>query len=133
MKSVVKAIGRCLIVATTICAWLTISNHCAFRALGSKTVSRQSVCPYHSSPAKPHPEPSGMECCKILRATLNATPASFAPAVADLSRAAVAQVGIFARPDISFTRATLDTGPPGKTSFTELNRSMRAQAPPSLA
>jgi hypothetical protein len=131
----VKATARCLIVAITICSWIAISNHCAFRAIATKADAAQSGCPFHSKPAKPQPQPAGTECCKILRA-VSTTPAKIlAPAIVDLIHVdlPLAKFAAFAPRKISFTPLTLDTGPPGRTSFVELIGSMRAHAPPSLA
>jgi hypothetical protein len=131
----VKATARCLIVALTICSWIAISNHCSLRALATKTDTTQSGCPFHSKPAKPQPQPVGLECCKILRA-VSTTPAKIlAPGSVDLVHVdlTLALLVVFAPPKISFLHATLDTGPPGTTSFVELIGSMRAHAPPSRA
>jgi len=131
----VKASARGVIVALTICSWIAISNHCAFRAIATKTDRAESGCPFHSKPAKPQPPPAGTECCKILRA-VSTTPAKIlAPAIVDLIHVDLPLVkfAAFAPPKISFTRLSLDTGPPGRTSFVELIGSMRAHAPPSFA
>jgi len=130
----VKATARGVIVALTICSWIAISNHCAFRAIATKTDTAESGCPFHSKPANPQPQPAGAECCKILRA-VSTTPAKIlAPAVVDLIPVDLALVkfAVFAPPKISFTPLSLDTGPPGRTSFVELIGSMRAHAPPSF-
>ena len=127
-----RAVARCLIVATAICSWIAISNHCAFRALAAKTNATQSGCPFHSKPANPQPQPTGTECCKILRA-VSTTPAKIlAPTIVDLVQVDVAldRLAVFPPPRISFLLATLDTGPPGTTSFVELIGSMHAHAPP---
>jgi hypothetical protein len=131
----VKAAARCLIVVLTICSWIAISNHCSLRALATKTDTTQSGCPFHSKPAKPLPQSAGIECCKILRA-VSTTPAKIlAPAITDLLHVDLAldAVAVFPPPKISIAPATLDTGPPGRTSFVELIGSMRAHAPPSIA
>jgi len=131
----VKATPRGLIVALTICSWIAISNHCAFRAIATKTDTAQSGCPFHSKPAKPQPQSAGTECCKILRA-VSTTPAKIlAPAIVDLIHVdfPLVKFAAFAPPKISFTRLSLDTGPPGRTSFVELIGSLRAHAPPSFA
>jgi hypothetical protein len=128
----VKATARGVIVALTICSWIAISNHCAFRALATKTNATQSGCPFHSKPAKPQPQSAGTECCKILSA-VSTTPAKIlAPATADLVQVDLAfdRFAVLPPPKISFLPATLDTGPPGTTSFVELIGSMRAHAPP---
>jgi hypothetical protein len=131
----VKATARGVIVALTICSWIAISNHCAFRALAAKTNATQSGCPFHSKPAKPQPQPAGTECCKILRA-VSTTPAKIlALATADRVQVDLAfdRFAVFPPPKISFLPAILDTGPPGATSFVELIGSMRAHAPPLFA
>jgi hypothetical protein len=128
----VRVAARCLIVAVTISAWSSISNHCAIRALTTKSDFSQSSCPFHSKPAKSQPQSSGIECCKILRA-VSPTPAkSPAPTIVDLSNADLFPnaIALLAAPKISFKPVTLDTGPPGKTSFIELSGSVRAHAPP---
>jgi hypothetical protein len=118
-----------LIVALTICSWIAISNHCALRAFAAKNETISS-CPFHSQPAKQ--KPIGTECCKILRA-IPPTPAkNLAPAIIDLLPVdqPYHRLAILEPPKIFIVRASLDTGPPGKTSFAELNRSLRAHAPP---
>jgi hypothetical protein len=131
----VKAAARCLIVVLTICSWIAISNHCSLRALATKNDTTQNGCPFHSKPAKPQPQSAGTECCKILRA-VSTTPAKIlAPSIVDLVSVdlAFATLAVFESPKISFTPATLDTGPPGRTSFVELIGSVRAHAPPVRA
>jgi hypothetical protein len=131
----VKAAARGLIVVLTICSWIAISNHCAIRAITTTTDTTQSGCPFHSKPAKPQPQPTGTECCKILRA-VSTTPAKIlAPAITYLVHVDLVldAVAVFAPPKISFLPTTLDTGPPGTTSFVELIGSMRAHAPPFRA
>src|SRR5205085_7874814 len=130
MERIVRGTARCLIAAVTICSWLTISNHCTIRALATKTET--TGCPFHSKPAKQQPQPAGTECCKILRAVSNTPAKDLAPTIVDLAPADFSSDGlIFSGPlKISFAPATLATGPPGKTSFAELIRSMRAHAPP---
>ena len=127
--------ARWVIVAITICSWIAISNHCAFRAIATRPDAIESGCPFHSKPAKPQPRPAGTECCKILRA-VSTTPAKIlAPAIVDLVHVdlAFAEVAVSPPPKISFLPATLDTGPPGTTSFVELIGSVRAHAPPVFA
>jgi hypothetical protein len=131
----VKAAARCLIVVLTICSWIAISNHCSLRAITATTNTTQNGCPFHSKPANPQPQPAGTECCKILRA-VSTTPAKIlAPAIGDLVQIdlAFATLAVFEPPKISFAPATLDTGPPGTTSFVELIGSVRAHAPPVRA
>ena len=127
-----RAVARCLIVAIAICSWIAISNHCAFRALATKTTTADSGCPFHSKPAKPQPQPEGTACCKILRAVSTTSAKNLAPAIIDLVHVDLAfeTMLVFAPPKISFSSATLDTGPPGTTLFVELIGSVRAHAPP---
>ena len=129
-----RATARCLTVAIAIFSWIAISNHCAIRALATKTDTAQSGCPFHSKPAKPQ-SPQSTECCKILRAISNAPVKNLAPVIVDLPQVepAFVEILILPTPKISFTPATLETGPPGKSLFAELMRSMRAHAPPFLA
>ena len=127
-----RAVARCLIAAITISSWLALSNHCTLGALAGKAQTKQSGCPFHSKPANPQPQPTGTECCKILRA-VSTTPAKIlAPTIVDLVQVDVAldRLAVFPPPRISFLLATLDTGPPGTTSFVELIGSMHAHAPP---
>ena len=126
-----KATGHCLIVAMTIFSWIAISNHCALRAFTTSDTTPND-CPFHSKPAKPQPHPAGIECCKILRAVSPTPVRILSPAVVDLAPVDLAldPVAVFPPPKISFLPATLNTGPPGRTSFVELIESMRAHAPP---
>jgi hypothetical protein len=128
----VKATARCLIVVITISSWLAISNHCAIRALATKAQTAASTCPFHSKPAKQQPEPTGTQCCKILRALAATTAKNPAPAIIDVDLSFPEFVTV-APPKISFAPLALDTGPPGKTLFAELNSSVRAHAPPFVA
>jgi hypothetical protein len=125
----VRATARCLIIATTVVSWIAISNHCALRAFATQSETTSS-CPFHSKPAKPQPKTVVTECCKNLRAVATTPAKIFSPAIIDLT---FAKLVILEPPKISFTPVALDTGPPGKTSFLELSRSMRAHAPPFLS
>jgi len=129
----VRAVARCLIAAITISSWLALSNHCTLGALAGKAQTKQSGCPFHSKPAKP--KTNSTECCKILRAVSNLLPKTLAPAIVDLAppKFSSGDLIVAAPQKILFAQATLDTGPPGKTSFAELNQSMRAHAPPLLS
>jgi hypothetical protein len=125
----VRATTRCLVVAIAISSWLAISNHCAIGAVAAKSETTSS-CPFHSKPAKPQPKTIVTECCKVLRAIAITPAKNVAPAVVDFS---FGELVVLAPRKIAFAQATLDTGPPGKTSFLELSRSMRAHAPPFLS
>jgi hypothetical protein len=128
----VNLTARCLIVVVTISAWFSISNHCAIRGLAIKPDSSQSNCPFHSRPAKSQPQPRGIECCKVLRAVSPTPVKRPAPITVDLSNVDLFpnRIALVVAPKISFEPGTLDTGPPGKTSFIELIGSLRAHAPP---
>jgi hypothetical protein len=130
----VKATARCLIVAITIASWIAISNHCAIRALETETASTQSACPFHSKPAQPKSQPSAIECCKVLRAVCKTPAKVLVPAVVDLVRVDLGfERGTVLPPlEISLLAATLDTGPPGTTSFVELIGAVQSHAPPVI-
>jgi len=120
-----------LIVAVTICSWIATANHCAITAI-AKTETTQSSCPYHSKPTRPSPKSSATECCKSLRAVPTTPTKELAPAIHDLFpvNSVSYQLAIIEPREFSIAPGTLDTGPPGKTSFAELNRSLRPHAPP---
>jgi len=118
-------------------AWFGISNHCALGALQHTAAMQAPKCHATASenpaPAK-HDQQNGVECCKVLRATLlvassslvAADTLSFAPYIYVLSFIPAvnqSQLGRFYE---------WDTGPPGAASFAEsvLQRSILAHAPP---
>ena len=131
---------RLPIVAIGAVAWLAISNHCALSAFeGAAKMSMRSchgTSPAKQSPAK-HDEKGGVECCKILRATL-LTPSSNIVAGDTVTFAPLDYVValISAADELRLTPVfEWDTGPPGASSFAEsvLQQSILAHAPPSLA
>jgi hypothetical protein len=126
----VSATARCLTAAVTIASWIAVSNHCAFAAVAPKANPAPNECPFHSKPAKPQQPIAATQCCKILRAITGAK-IQLKPIVdlADVDLA-FAPLIVFAPAKISFEGTSLDTGPPGTTSFAELIWSMRAHAPP---
>ena len=118
-------------VAIAICAWIAVSNHCAFSAVSARAETVQNECPFHSKPAKKKESPSNLQCCKILRAVVTQVAKSwerdhtnFADVDLSIEQAAVWEDSHNSAPLL------LDTGPPGKTSFAELIGSLRAHAPP---
>lgn len=127
------ATARWLIVGVTICSWIAISNHCALRAIAAKAETKSS-CPFHSKPAKPSSK-SSAECCKLLRAVPTTPAKEIAPAIIDLFPVGKPfhEIAALDPLEISVAPGTLDTGPPGKTSFAELTVSVHAHAPPPLA
>lgn len=117
--------------------WLAISNHCVIGAVeGAGKMSMAScheTAPANQSPGKQN-QKSGVECCKVLRATL-LTPASSLVGADTLAFAAhdyfVALIS--AADEVRLMRLIeWDTGPPGADSFAEsiLQRSILAHAPP---
>ena len=127
-----------LTVLITISAWLAISNHCALGAFTPEAKKPAAdECPFHAKKSAPvkQKQSSGLPCCKILRATAASPAKNFAKAIVDLSNLDLlfAKLIVLAPPKISFHSPTLDTGPPGKTSFVELIGSLRAHAPPLFA
>jgi len=127
----VRVTARYLVIAVTVCSWLAISNHCAIGALTTRVKPAESSCPFHSKPAKP--QSNQAECCKSLRA-LAKTPAKLPTrSIVDLPGTHTLQLPTFAPLIVHLTPRALDTGPPGKTSFSDFNRSMRPHAPPFLA
>jgi hypothetical protein len=140
MNNIVKRppkIISILTVLVTISAWLTISNHCALGAALQEVKAAIDECPFHAkqpAPAK-QKQSSGLPCCKILRATAASPAKHFAKAIVDLPHVDLvfAKLIVLAPPKISFHSPTLDTGPPGATSFVELIGSMQAHAPPMFA
>jgi hypothetical protein len=118
-------------------AWFSISNHCALGALQQASAMQvpkcHAVAPENPAPAK-HEQKSGVECCKVLRATLLGPSSnlvagdtlSFAPCVYVLSFIPAVDQSQLGR------LCEWDTGPPGAASFAEsvLQRSILAHAPP---
>jgi len=125
------AAARWVIVAMTVCSWIAITNHCALQAMAAKGETK-SACPFHSKPAKPSPKSNATECCKLLRAVPAAPAKDLAPAIIDLFPLdkPFHQIATLDALEISIAPATLDTGPPGKTSFVELRATLLAHAPP---
>jgi hypothetical protein len=128
----VKPTARCITVALAIFSWIAISNHCAFSALATKTITTQSECPFHPKPAKQKESSADVQCCKILRATMATVAKSWARDDANFSNVdlTIEELVILADSH-GAAPLLLDTGPPGKTAFVELIGSMRAHAPPS--
>ncbi len=130
-------IVRLPIVAIAAVAWLAISNHCAFAAVAGPAKTPMLSC-HHTAPASPspakHEEKNGVECCKVLRATLLTLSKNIAAhdttAFANLDYVVAL---ISATDQARLTRIIeWDTGPPGVGSFAEsvLQHSLLAHAPP---
>jgi hypothetical protein len=124
-------------VAIAICSWISVSNHCAFGAVATKTDSVQTACPFHSKPAKQEQQSSQVQCCKILRAVLLAQAKNWTRDNAKFSEVdlRVEQFAFIALLRNAQATLLLDTGPPDAHSFAELvlQRSLFAHAPPRLA
>src|SRR5947199_10759156 len=131
-------LGRAMTVATVICSWLVISNHCACGAMAAAVHETQSACPFHSKPAKQKEQPSHVQCCKILRAVAPVITKSWARDDAKFSNADLyrGEGALFiACSQTTLAPLFLDTGPPRSYSFAELilQRSLLTHAPPLLA
>jgi hypothetical protein len=129
--------ARWVIVAIAICSWLAITNHCAFAALGPKTDSVRSECPFHSKPPKQKEQSSQIQCCKILRAVVLEKAKNWARNDAKFSdiNLWVQEFALIALLRSALVPLFLDTGPPAAYSFAELilQRSLLVHAPPSLS
>jgi hypothetical protein len=130
-----KSSVRGAIVVVAICSWFTISNHCAFAALATKTESAQTGCPFHSKPAKHQKQSSGAQCCKVLRAVAPIATKSWARDDAKFSNVDDCwskRAVIIVDSQTTLAPLFLDTGPPDAHSFAVLilQRSLLAHAPP---
>ena len=127
-----RTAARALTIIIAVASWVALSNHCAFAAANSQPAAEQGVCPFHGKPAKPKPARSDVQCCKILRAVTTAPIKRIARAIVELAHVDFA-FGAFVLVDpaqIAIVPETLDTGPPGTTSFSELIGSWPRRAPP---
>ncbi|MDP9099661.1 MAG: hypothetical protein M3N48_11820 [Verrucomicrobiota bacterium] len=130
-------IARLPIVAVAAVAWLAISNHCALAALEDPAKTPMPGC-HHTAPANPSPakddEKGGVQCCKVLRATLLRLSKNLAAHdTTAFARFDYVVALISAADQAQLTRITeWDTGPPNASSFAEsvLQRSILAHAPP---
>jgi len=130
---------RVPVVLIAAVAWLALSNHCALAG-----IERASKMPMHchgaattNHPPSKQDDHNGVECCKVLRATL-LTSAKNIVSPDDFSFAACKYfVAIVVLPATVHEIGAFewDTGPPGGGSFAEsvLQRSILAHAPPFVA
>jgi hypothetical protein len=129
-----------VIVAVSIAAWFSISNHCAVGALidaQKQSATMQMHC--HGNPSPP--SKSGgeeMPCCKILRATVTSQAKIVKIGINDLlpiQSWIAAKINFVHEMYFHRSALELDTGPPFVASFAEsvLQRSILAHAPPYLA
>jgi len=134
---------RFLVVVTSILAWFTARNHCVLAASLLQKVAIEhngmpSGCPMHAKQRPAEPDNKNgcrdLPCCKNLKARI--TPASklvtnhvfFGALITFFTPAADAP-----NPG-PHPISSLDTGPPGRSSFAELvlHRSILVHAPPVL-
>jgi hypothetical protein len=129
-----NAATRSAIVAVAICSWLAISNHCVFGAIANPVRETRSVCPFHPEPVKPQAPPSGIQCCKILRAVVPMASKSRARDDTKFSDVdlRIDEFVLVAHLHAAPAPLPLDTGPPEALSFAELilQRSLFSHAPP---
>jgi hypothetical protein len=130
---------RVAIAVIAAAGWFALSNHCALAAAVPGLTKAPMSC--HGSPASNQPpandKGSGMECCKVVRATL-LMPAKDVALLDDLFVTPYKYfMTLFVLPDVSDQTSVLewDTGPPAVLSFSEvvLQRSILAHAPPLVA
>ena len=128
---------RWAIVAIAICSWIAVSNHCAFAAVAAHINTRQTECPFHSTPSKQKEQSSQVQCCKILRAVVFTQSKAWER---DNAKFSDANFPVETRASVVRLLRTvapllLDTGPPGALSFAELilQRSILTHGPPFLA
>jgi len=133
----VRAGARSLITGLAICAWIAVSNHCAFAAVATEIDKGQTECPFHSKPAKQKEQSSQVQCCKILSAVVFAKTKDWARNDSKFCDAnfTVQAIAFIAYSSRSVEPLLLDTGPPGAFSFAELilQSSLLAHAPPFVA
>lgn len=131
-----KQTVRALIVLVAALAWFAVSNHCALAALErpAKVEVEQSCHGMTAQHAPAKKNQTGVECCKVLRATLSKSLVVHNVAVFALYEYFVRQVSLPEQTPLKCV-LFLDTGPPFSYSFSEsvLQRSILAHAPPFLA
>jgi hypothetical protein len=127
---------RVFVVLSTLAAWLSISNHCAF---GAVIAAQDAMAPMHchGGQSTPSKKSSGeeMPCCKVLRATVTsqeklveAANKVFLP----IPNGVVTELIFADEAHLQLVPLELDIGPPVAVSFAEsvLQRSLLAHAPP---
>ena len=137
VTATLRRMSRLLLVALSIVAWFSISNHCVIGALKTSK-SMQAAC--HGDGAAPTKLPAKGEpvsCCKVLRATLAKTNTNVAvdALVFVLQQYFVTSLFFPEGSQHASLLGELDTGPPFALSFTELvlQRSVLVHAPPHSA
>jgi hypothetical protein len=127
------------VVLIAAVAWLGLSNHCALAAIEHGAAKAPMSC--HDSPANNHApakeKRDGVECCKVVRATLLSPAKSVGSPYELLFAPYKYPAAIFILPKAIKQNSVFewDTGPPGADSFAEsvLQRSILAHAPPFIA
>lgn len=130
---------RLPVIAIGVAAWLAVSNHCAIAAVQGAARMPMPTChggAAEHAPAK-HDHESGVDCCKVLRATLltfstNLTACDTLTFAVHDYVVALISAADESRPNCIIE---LDTGPPAAESFAEsvLQRSILTHAPPFRA
>ena len=126
---------RLPLVACVAVAWVALSNHCAIAAMQATAKMPMPSC-HRVAPSKDAPEKDnqdGVECCKVLRATLSVAAKNVAaPGKLHFVSTTYASAVVAAPAAQIATVLQLDTGPPDALSFSEsvLQRSVLAHAPP---
>ena len=126
------------IVLITALGWLALSNHCAIGAAEAHTAKAAMSCHGSQTPNHaPSKKEDGVECCKVVRATLLSPEKSLVSFDQLLFAPFEYLVGSIVLPDAGEQSSALEwnTGPPRAPSFSEtvLQRSLLAHAPPLLA
>jgi hypothetical protein len=129
---------RQTVVFMTALSWLVISNHCALASVMEGAQPKKvSACPMHAKPSGPDQKPArgAQVCCRTLSA---AKAKMFQQRIIPpaLPLLAVLPSNLFDTPSVAGNPIifSLDTGPPGYLSFSELvlQRSLLSHAPPVL-
>ena len=130
---------RLPVVMIAAVSWFGLSNHCALAAI-ERTASEAPMHCHGAPTPNSHDAPGGkdkgggVECCKIVRATLS-TPIKTVGLADELAFEPYKYLGVvLVLPDPGDQNGIFewDTGPPGADSFAEsvLQRSLLAHAPP---
>ncbi|PYI89908.1 MAG: hypothetical protein DMF03_06380 [Verrucomicrobia bacterium] len=132
-----NGVVRLPLVLIITAAWFGISNHCALGALQHVSGMQMPKC-HATAPGNPTPvrqdQQGGVECCKVLRATLVMPSSGLAAADTFAFVSHIYLVSFIPTADHSQPGrfSEWNTGPPGAVSFAEsvLQRSILAHAPP---
>jgi hypothetical protein len=135
MTAMLRHSSGIAIVAVTIAAWFSISNHCALSAFEPAQRGQvHAAC--HGNPGEPPKSPAKGEaapCCKLLRATLAKSDQPVLQSYFTGSLQPWLSTALVLCEQFHWQQSIeLDTGPPFRESFAEsvLQRSILAHAPP---